>query len=139
MSNILQKANEVDCFLADSETLDFSDLLDKQFMVAVSTGKRRSTDFLPSTIRGPFLFTEMVNYVGAHWHENMVHSKVFITSKELETENVFLDENTTDNIECKYEDIIINVDFEIEQAYTAKASTFTKSDLINELEEKDEV
>ena len=47
------------CADLDDRKIDFSKLIDKTFLVAVSTGDRNKPKILASTMRGPFDFFEM--------------------------------------------------------------------------------
>jgi hypothetical protein len=95
-----------DNFLAEVETMDLSAIKDRQFLVAVATGKPDSVKFLCSTIHGPYEFTEMVQEVGNMWDTHQHHAKVIICNKDAETRVEMLDENTVDYIECHATDII---------------------------------
>lgn len=95
-----------DDFIGELETMDLSALKGETYLVAVSTGDRNKTKFLPSTIRGPFTFEEMCETVGVMWKEHQHHAKVVILSKDLAEALKTLDENTVDYIEAHFQDII---------------------------------
>ena len=105
-------------FIAELEQgkMDFRDLYDKQFIVAVSTGDRNACKLLASTIHGPFDFAEMVEAVGTMYRDEQHHAKVTILDKKLGFRAKFLDEGTTDMIESDWENIIFEVTFESELA-----------------------
>jgi hypothetical protein len=86
-------------------TMDFSKIMDKQFIVAVNTGGRNEPKLLASTIRGPYNFYDMVNMVGLMWENHQHHAKVYTLETDPTTPTVFLDAGTIDYIEANYEDI----------------------------------
>ena len=45
-----------DDFVGELETMDLTELKDKQFLVSVSQGDRSKVKYLCSTIRGPYSF-----------------------------------------------------------------------------------
>jgi hypothetical protein len=94
-------------FMGEIEEMDLSELKDKTFFVAISTGKRESALFLAPTIRGPYSFMEMVREVNNTWKEQLLHAHVLIPQKERSEPNEFLDECTIDFIEARAEDIMI--------------------------------
>jgi hypothetical protein len=87
-------------------TMDFSSLIDKQFIVAVNTGPRNKPAILASTMRGPFEFYEMVEAVGCMWEREQHHAKVYVLTKDFSKSSSFLDEGTIDYIESRWEDIV---------------------------------
>jgi len=93
-------------FIAELETMDLSELRDKIFLVAVSTGDRNKSKYLSTTAHGPYDFTEMCEEVGMMWREQQHHAKVAVLEKDRNKALVTLDENTVDYIECHYADII---------------------------------
>lgn len=93
-------------FIAEAETMDLTALRDKTFLVAVSTGDRNKAKFLSTTARGPYSFVEMCEEVGVMWQEHQHHAKVVMLEKDRTKPQKFLDENTTDYIECHYTDIV---------------------------------
>ncbi len=97
-----------DDFIPEIERMDLEKLKDKTFLVAMSSGNRDESDYLPSSIRGPFSFYDMCEYAGKMWRERQAHSKIITTSTVLETPNDFLDAKTTDYIESRFEDIILD-------------------------------
>ena len=107
MSNENLPVKTGDDFVGELETMDLSELKDKSFVVAVSTGDRNKCKFLSSTIRGPYSFEEMVEQVGTTWRQHQHHVKVTLLEKDPKKAAKFLDENTVDYIEAHYEDIIV--------------------------------
>ncbi len=95
-----------DDFVGELETMDLSELKDKQYMVSVSTGSRSEGKFLCSTIRGPYSFEEMCETVGNIWRQEQHHAKVILCQKDRAVAPKILDENTVDYIEAHFEDII---------------------------------
>lgn len=93
-------------FIGENESMDLSELKDKSFMVAVSSGDRNKSKFVSTTIRGPYNFAEMCEEVGTMWAEEQHHAKVIISSRRRSEPIKTLDENTVDYIECHYLDII---------------------------------
>lgn len=108
MSNKIGGApvNTSEDFIAEVETMDLSSLKDHTYLVGVSQGERSGPKMITSTIRGPFSFVEMCEEVGAMWREEQHHAKVMIPVKDRTMKPKYLDENTTDYIECHYMDII---------------------------------
>jgi len=86
--------------------MDFSKLINEQFIVAVNTGDRNRQKLLASTIRGPFDFYEMVESVGAMWAREQHHAKVYLLTKDFEKAPSFLDIGTIDYLEANWEDIV---------------------------------
>jgi hypothetical protein len=95
-----------DDFIGELETMDLSELKGKQFLVAVSSGDRNKPKFVCSSIRGPFTFEEMCESVGVMWKEHQHHGKVIVLQKDITAKHLYLDENTIDYIEAKFQDII---------------------------------
>lgn len=87
-------------------TMDFSSIMDKQFIVAVNTGARNKPSILASTMRGVFDFYEMVEAVGCMWEREQHHAMVYVLTKDFKKSSSFLDEGTVDYIEAKWEDIV---------------------------------
>lgn len=87
-------------------SMDFSELQDKLFIVAVNTGSRNKPALLASTMRGPFDFYEMVESVGCMWEREQHHAKVYVLTKDFNKSSSFLDEGTIDYIESRWEDIV---------------------------------
>ena len=111
-------------FLGELEEMDLTELKDKQFMVAINSGKRESHLFIQSTIRGPYDFTEMVAEASRVWKEEQIHPTVIITEKDRNTQLKWLDECTIDFIEARSEEILVaewlDGTFD-EKTYTCKA------------------
>lgn len=95
-----------DDFVGELETMDLTELKDKQYMVAVNQGDRSKGKFLCSTIRGPYTFEEMCESVGVMWKEEQHHAKVILCQKDRSAAPKVLDENTVDYIEAHFQDII---------------------------------
>lgn len=117
-------------FIAECENMDLSDLLDKQYIVSVSTGDRNQCKLLASTIHGPYDFLGMVEAVGTMWEKHQHHAKVTVLSPDPSVVTVFLDEDTTDYIEAKWQTIITNAtvlgDFNAgDEDFTCKAKAIT--------------
>lgn len=95
-----------DDFVGELETMDLSELKDKQYMVAVNQGDRSKVKYLCSTIRGPYTFEEMCEAVGVIWTQEQHHAKVILCQKDRSVAPKILDENTVDYIEAHFQDII---------------------------------
>lgn len=112
-------------FYAPAEKMDFSPLKEKIFVVAASSGDRNGGKALTTTIHGPYDFCEMVEAVGSMWKDCLLHAKPFILSKNPQDRVKWLDKNTVDYIEEKWEDIIAESFFENvlsdSQKYTCQA------------------
>ena len=124
----MKKTNEVKAeeFIGEFATVDLSRFKDKTFAVMVSTGDRDSCKALTSTLHGPYGFSEMVEEVATMWKREQHHAKVFILSKEQKDDVFFLDQNTVDYIEAKWDDILIEgmlEGFDKEFDYEATALT----------------
>lgn len=134
MSNKNLPVKKGDDFLGEFETMDLSDLKDKQFLVAINTGDPNGPKFVCSSIRGPFSFTEMCQAVGLMWREHQHHAKVVICEKDMSKYPKYLDSNTVDYIEAKFEDIITDALLEglldADKQYTCRAG-------INEIFDED--
>lgn len=87
-------------------TMDFSAIMEGQFIVAVNTGPRNKPTILASTMRGPFDFYEMVESVGCMWEREQHHAMVYVLTKEFNKSSSFLDEGTIDYIEANWEEIV---------------------------------
>lgn len=114
-----------DDFVGELETMDLSELKNKQFLVAVNQGERSGVKFVCSTIRGPFSFEEMCESVGTMWKEHQHHAKAIVLQKDLSAKPVYLDENTIDYIEAHFQDIItesmLDGVFDDDKDYTCRA------------------
>ena len=95
-----------DDFVGEIESMDLSELKNKTYLVAVNQGDPTGPKFVCSTIRGPFTFEEMCESVGLMWKEHQHHAKVVILQKDLNTAPKYLDPNTIDYIEAKFDEII---------------------------------
>lgn len=114
-----------DDFVGELETMDLSELKNKQFMVAVSNGDRSGVTFVCSTIRGPHTFEEMCESVGVMWAKEQHHAKAIVCQKDPSAKPVYLDENTIDYIEAHFQDIItesmLDGVFDDQKDYTCRA------------------
>lgn len=114
-----------DDFIGELEVMDLSELKDKTFLVAVSTGDRNKGRFLSTTARGPYTFTEMCEEVGVMWKEQQHHAKAILLTKKRDAAIKSLDENTIDYIEAHYGDIVVESMlegvFDEQKEYTCKA------------------
>lgn len=119
-----------DDFIAECEIMDLSELKDKNFLVAVSTGDRNKAKFLSTTIHGPYNFVEMVEEVGVMWKNYQHHAKVVLCEKDRKKAAKTLDENTVDYIEAHYADIVteamLDGIFDEQKDYTCRAG-FTEA------------
>ncbi len=122
-SNLPVKSEEE--FIAEVETMDLSELKDKTFLVAVSTGERNKGRFLSTTARGPYSFPEMIEEVAVMWREHQHHAKAIILEKDRTKPIKSLDENTMDYIECHYVDLITEAmlegSFDEDKEFTCRA------------------
>lgn len=112
-------------FIAEFEKMDLSEIKDKLFCVAVSTGHRENGVFLPGTLRGPMNFLEMVEDVGILWSNEAVHAHVMLEQKERKKPQLWLDINTIDYIQAHYLNILMEgtiLGYDNETEYTCKAS-----------------
>lgn len=103
-----------DDFIADfhdGKDMDFSELEDKQFIVAVSTGERNSPKILASTMCGPYDFLSMVETVGKVYVDHQHHCKAYILQPVYGKRAKMLDAGTIDFIEAHYESIIFDHTF----------------------------
>ena len=87
-------------------TMDFSAIMESQFIVAVNTGPRNKPTILASTMRGPFDFYEMVESVGCMWEREQHHAMVYVLTRDFNKSSSFLDEGTIDYIEANWEEIV---------------------------------
>jgi len=114
-----------DDFVGELETMDLSELKDKQYLVAVNQGERSGVKFVCSTIRGVYTFEEMCETVGGMWKEHQHHAKVIVVQKDITAKPIYLDENTVDYIEAHFQDIItesmLEGVFDEEKDYTCRA------------------
>ena len=125
MSNLNLPVKQGDDFIGELETMDLSELKDKQFLVAVNQGDRSGVKFLCSTIRGPYSFEEMCEALGVMWRQHQHHGKAIILQKDASAAPKYLDENTVDYIEAHFEDIItesmLDGVFDEQKEYTCRA------------------
>lgn len=112
-------------FVGELETMDLTELKDKQYLVAVNQGERSAVKFVCSTIRGPYTFEEMCESVGTMWKEHQHHAKAIVLQKDPSAKPIYLDENTIDYIEAHFQDIItesmLNGVFDEDKDYTCRA------------------
>jgi len=118
-----------DNFLAEVETMDLSKLRDKQFLVAISTGPRDGVKLLASSLHGPYDYIEMLQEVGTMWNDFQHHARVVVCDKVSKNKVVTLDENTTDYIECHYNDLIMDeMISNFDKDYTCQAGLFSEEE-----------
>lgn len=122
-----------DTFIGEFHEMDLSELKDKTFMVALSTGDRAKPKFIPESLCGPLSFIEMVEIVANVHIDLQLHAKAMITSKKFGEKPQVLDPMTIDYIESKYSEIMMEalLTGELEKNYIAKAGFVS-------YEEKDE-
>lgn len=94
------------CAELDGRKIDFGYLVEKTFLVAVSTGDRNKPKLLASTMRGPFEFYEMVEAVGCMFQREQHHAKVYVLEKDFNVGIAFLDEGTIDYMEANWQEIV---------------------------------
>jgi hypothetical protein len=94
-------------FVPEIENMDLSKLKDKTFIAGVSSGDRNKPGIVSVSIKGPFTFLEMIDYVNELWSSRMDHAKVFILNKDINKRNEWLDSNTIDYLIEKHADIAI--------------------------------
>lgn len=123
-SNLPVKTGED--FVAEFETMDLSELKNRQYIVAINQGDRSGPKFVCSTIRGPYSFEEMCEQVGLMWRNHQHHAKVTILDRDPAKAVSVLDENTVDYIEAHYEDIVteamLDGVFDEVKQYTCRAN-----------------
>lgn len=126
MSNL--PVGNPETFLGEVEEMDLSDLKDKVFGVAVSSGTRDGVKFVCSTLRCPLDFYEMVEQLSYVYEEKQVHGKAFILNKDPNVRTKYLDECTVDYIEARAMDIIadglLSGALEEGKEYTCRAGFF---------------
>jgi len=109
-------------FIGEFENMDLSELKDKQFMVAISNGKRDEYGFLCSSLIGPLSFVQMVDNVQNIFKNEVLHAKAMICGLEFGSHPKFLSENTIDYIEAKGDQIITDETFgSTDDKFTCKA------------------
>lgn len=132
-----------DEFIGELETMDLSELKNKQFLVAVNQGDVAKPKFVCSTIRGPYTFEEMCEAVGLMWREHQHHGKVILCQKDASKPLKYLDGNTIDYIEAHYEDIIteamLDGIFDEDKSYTCRAGVLESDNVDNPMAEKQDV
>ena len=101
-----EEENEYTC--GEFEEMNLTTLHDKIFMVAISTGDRNKSKYIPESISGPFNFYEMIDAVANCYVDQQLHAKVLITSKTFGIKPEVLNENTVDFIEARHEDIMMD-------------------------------
>ena len=130
-----------DDFVGELETMDLTELKDKQYLVAVSTGDRSKAKFLCTTVRGPYTFEEMCEAVGVMYRLHQHHAKVLVLQKDQAAAMKSLDENTVDYIEAHFEDIIteamLDGVFDDDKTFTCRAGVVEDSNEENPLAPKD--
>lgn len=128
--------NTNEYFAGEFEEMDLSELHDKIFLVACSSGDRSKPKYIPETVCGPFNFYEMVETVGGFYTEQQLHAKPMIPSKTMGNAPRILDENTVDFIEARFMDIITDglLGGEVMESkeFTCKASFITDEEEVTE-------
>lgn len=124
-------------FVGELETMDLSELKGKNFLVAVNQGDPAGNKFLCSTVRGVYSFEEMCEAVGTMWREHQHHAKVVVLHKDMSKPIVYLDPNTVDYIEAKFDDIItesmLEGVFDAEKEFTCRAGLIEDDNTDNPL------
>lgn len=110
-------------FIGEFAEMDLSEIKDKIFLVALSTGDRAKPKFIPESICGPLDFFEMVEAVANVHMDHQLHAKALIPSKKFGEKPQVLDACTIDYIEAKYAEILMEalLTGELEKTYTCKA------------------
>jgi len=117
-------------FIPEIEEMDFSDYFDKTFIVAISVGPRDDGRFLCKTTHGPYNFEEMVGEVVRMWKVDQNNAKVVILHKNHEVKPEWFDAATTDYLQAKGNDILMErmIGGAFDKKYTCKAKTIDKED-----------
>jgi hypothetical protein len=115
-------------FIGECEVMDLSELKDKVFLVAISSGAPTQCKYIQESIHGPYGFYEMVEQVDAMWKKYQHHARVIIPSQDMKKPPECLDACTLDYLEAKASEIIvegmINGD-DLVKEYTCKAGIFS--------------
>jgi len=98
-----------DSFLGEVDTIDFSPIRGKQFLIAINSGDRQQAGLIPESIKGPLSFCEMVEEAGRMWQDDSHHAKVLILNGKDFAD--WLDEPTIDAIEARHVDILFQEAF----------------------------
>lgn len=93
-------------FCGEFEEMDLTSLHKEVFLVAISTGDRTKSKYIPESICGPFNFYEMVEVVANCYIDQQLHAKAMIPSKNFGEKPKILNENTIDFIEARHMDIV---------------------------------
>ncbi len=129
-----------DTFLGEFEQMDLSELKDKMFMVAISSGNPEKCKYIPESLHGPYGFYEMTEQVEQMWKQCQHHAKVIITSKAMGRPPQFLDACTVDYLEAKGGQIITEGMIggeDLMTDYSCKAGIF-EAENVPMLEKKEE-
>jgi hypothetical protein len=110
-------------FIGEFAEMDLSEIKDKVFLVALSTGDPTKPKFIPESVCGPLDFFEMVETVANVHMDQQIHAKAMIPSKKFGEKPKVLDSCTIDYIEAKYAEILMEalLTGELEKKYTCKA------------------
>lgn len=110
-------------FIGEFAEMDLSEIKDKVFLVALSTGDPTKPKFIPESVVGPLDFFEMVETVANIHMDQMLHAKAMIPSKKFGIKPQVLDACTIDYIEAKYAEILMEalLTGDLEKKYTCKA------------------
>jgi hypothetical protein len=106
---------------APDEVLDMSELYDLQFAVAINRGHRDDTGYVCSTLRGPFDFDGMISRVHSMWSDDLDHAKVIILDDNPKNLMKVLDHKTTEYIEMRAMDILMDRMLGVTKTPTASA------------------
>ena len=119
-------------FVGEYEEMDLSKLAQHTYMVAISTGPRDKSNYIPSTARGPYDFYGMCEAVGTIYQEQQLHAKAIILNPDLHQPLEFLDECTIDFIEARFMDIVadglLGGAFDDDREYTCQAGVIEHSE-----------
>lgn len=108
-------------FMPEHEEMDLSELYDKQFIVSVNTGHRDDGGFLCRMVHGLFDFDEMVGEITRLFQEGH-NAKAVIINKDVKEKPKFLDAKTTDYIQSRAIDILMDRLLSSDKDYTCKAT-----------------
>ena len=117
-------------FIPQIEEMDFSEYLEKQFIVAVSVGPRDDGRFLCKTVRGPYTFDEMVGEVIGMWQDEQNNAKVTILNKGRKVKPEWFDAKTTDYLQARGNDILMErmLGGIFDKKYTCAATVVSQED-----------
>jgi len=131
------EVGDPETFLGEFEEMDLSELRDKLFLVAISSGDPTKLKYIPESVHGPYGFYEMVDKVHSMWATHLHHAKVIIPSKDTHEPPQFLDECVVDYLESKGSTIITEGMIGGEDLivdYTCRAGIMTAENVFNKKE-----